>query len=55
MLTVRGVGVPITTEKYIEVVHYEAGDPSATVFVSPAAENRTTCWRQRGAVQRGIF
>ena len=32
MLTVRGVGMPKTTEKYIAVVHYEAGDPSATVF-----------------------
>jgi hypothetical protein len=25
-------GMPKTTEKYIAVVHYEAGDPSATVF-----------------------
>jgi hypothetical protein len=32
MLTVRGVGMPKTTEKYIAVVHYEADDPSATVF-----------------------
>ena len=32
MSTVRGVGMPKTTEKYIAVVHYEAGDPSATVF-----------------------
>ena len=24
--------MPKTTEKYIAVVHYEAGDPSATVF-----------------------
>ena len=32
MLTVRGVGMPKTAEKYIAVVHYEAGDPSATVF-----------------------
>ncbi len=32
MLTVRGVGMPKTTDKYIAVVHYEAGDPSATVF-----------------------
>jgi hypothetical protein len=32
MLTVRGVGMPKPTEKYIAVVHYEAGDPSATVF-----------------------
>jgi hypothetical protein len=32
MSTVGGVGMPITTEKYIAVVHYEAGDPSATVF-----------------------
>jgi hypothetical protein len=32
MSTVRGVGMPKTTEKFIAVVHYEAGDPSATVF-----------------------
>jgi hypothetical protein len=46
MSTVRGVGMPKTTEKYM---HYEAGDPSATVFVSTAAENRGTCRRQSGA------
>jgi hypothetical protein len=32
MSTVGGVGMPKTTEKYVAVVHYEAGDPSATVF-----------------------
>jgi len=31
MLTVRGVGTRKTTEKYIAIVHYEAGDPCATV------------------------
>jgi hypothetical protein len=48
MSTVREVGMPKTTEKYIAVVHYKAGDPSATVFVSTPAKNRTTCRRQSG-------
>jgi hypothetical protein len=32
MSTVGVVGMPKPAEKYIAVVHYEAGDPSATVF-----------------------
>jgi hypothetical protein len=49
MLTVRGVGMPKTTEKYIAIVHYEAGDPSATVFaIDYTARQAIAAAKRRG-------
>jgi hypothetical protein len=50
MSTVGGVGMPKTIERYVAVVHYEARDPSATVFaIDDTAQQAIAAAKGRGS------